>query len=188
MLGQVPTEVRPDEVESPQNELTWPPPPHSNNVFHECLSVARCGRFGRLGVGCRGRKRRHQSASVMLTLSCVTCTHSNTHSPAAARNYCKTNTALQWSYKKKHISSNSIKSGIEFKAGHGLFDQFLMRTVLLNQLEETLFYPQSLRHNIRHINKDHPTSQALNILQASTSLPNGNTTLATVSLFLFKAS
>lgn len=63
-----------------------------------------------------------------------------------------------------------------------------MRTVLLNQLEETLFYPQSLRHNIRHINKDHPTSQALNILQASTSLPNGNTTLATVSLFLFKAS
>lgn len=63
-----------------------------------------------------------------------------------------------------------------------------MKTVLLNQLEETLFYPQSLRHNIRHINEDHFIPQALNILQASTSLPNGNTTLATVSLFLFKTS
>lgn len=89
----------------------------------------------------------------------------------------------------KNISLNYIKSGIEFKAGHGLFDQFLMRTALLNQVEETLlFHPQSLRHNICHINNDHPIPQALNILQASTALPNGNTTLATVSLFLFKAS
>lgn len=88
----------------------------------------------------------------------------------------------------KKLSSNSIKNGIEFKAGHGLFDRFLMRKVLINQLEETLFYPQSLRHNIHHITRDHPIPQALNILQASTSLPNGNTTLATVSLFLFKAS
>lgn len=88
----------------------------------------------------------------------------------------------------KEISLNLIESGIEFRAGHGLFDQFLMSTVLLYPLEETLFYPQSLRHNIRHINKDHHIPQALNILQASTSLPNGNTTLATVSIFLFKAS
>lgn len=37
-----------------------------------------------------------------------------------------------------------------------------------------------------HINSNHPSPQALNILQACTSLPNGNTTTAAVSPFLRK--
>ncbi len=61
-----------------------------------------------------------------------------------------------------------------------------MRAVLLNQLEEILFYSQSLRHNINHICNDHSIPQAVNILQAATSLPKGNTTFATVSLFCLK--
>lgn len=110
----------------------------------------------------------------------------NSQSPAAAKN---SQAAIQHcppvEFWKKN-SSKATKIGTKFSAGHGLFNQFLMRTVLLNQLEGTLFYPQSLRHNICHINKDHLIPQALNILQASTSSPSGNTTLPTVSLFLLK--
>lgn len=81
----------------------------------------------------------------------------------------------------KSKPSNSIKSGIEFKAGHGLFDRFLTRTVLLNQLGE--HFVSSTKPQTWHPPHQWRSSQALNILQASTPSPNGNTTLAAVSLF-----
>lgn len=77
----------------------------------------------------------------------------------------------------------------EFKVGQGLFSQFHVdsHNELIGWFHFILFYLRILRHNIHHISINRPIPQALNILQACPSLPNGNTTSATVSRFLFKA-
>lgn len=132
------------------------------------------------------QERTKQTASD--DVSSFTITHTKFTVTCSSQKFSGSHPTLPSSGILKNNSSKATKIGTKFSAGHGLFNQFLMRTVLLNHLEGTLFYPQSLRHNICHINKDHLIPQALNILQASTSSPSGNTTLPTVSLFLLKAS
>lgn len=99
----------------------------------------------------------------------------------------------EWSHERhcplvellKNKPSTSVKSGIEFKAGHGLFDRFLTRTALLNQLGE--HFVSSTKPQTWHPPHQWRSSRAFNILQACTPSPNGNTTLATVSpLFCLK--